>query len=452
MIVPSKIVLVLALAPLLCQAYEYGPDARYTGAPGDNKTACISAGCHAGTVNSATGSIKIIAPNGTTYTPGVPTTISVQITDATKAKFGFELTARLASDTANGQAGDFTPGPDGYTQVICEDDSPKKNGAPCRPGAPFTSVQFIEHSLQGYEASTKGGFTFTFTWTPPASDAGDVILYAAGNAGPGDPPVQTPTNVYTTSITLTSRAATAAPVISTGGVVPIFSAATSIQPGSWISIYGSNFASVITVWNGDFPISLGGVSVSIDGQPAYIWFVSPTQMNVQAPDDAKTGSVNVSVTNSAGMATATVTLAQASPSWSLLDAKHVAGIIVRTDGSGAYGGGTYDIIGPTGSALGYMTKAVAAGDIVELFGVGFGPTNPAVRAGEAYTGTGARTMNPVNVTIGGISIAPDFAGITGAGLFQINLKIPPGLPSGDQPLSARVTGVETPAGVVISMQ
>src|SRR6185312_6506467 len=111
-------------------------------------------------------------------------------------------------------------------------------------------------------------------------------------------------------------------------------------------------------------------------QPAYIWFVSPTQMNVQAPDDAKTGSVNVSVTNSAGMATATVTLAQASPSWSLLDAKHVAGIIVRTDGSGAYGGGTYDIIGPTGSALGYMTNAVAAGDIVELFGVGFGPTNP----------------------------------------------------------------------------
>jgi uncharacterized protein (TIGR03437 family) len=448
--VNSKILLGLAIAPLVCQAYEYGPDARYTAAPGDNKTACINAGCHTGTVNSGTGSIRINA-GGTTYTPGAPMTISVTITDATKVKYGFELTARLASDTINGQAGDFSPGSDGFTQVICDDSNPKPAGGPCNLPSPFSKVQFIEHTLQGYEASTKGAFTFTFTWMPPAASAGNVILYAAGNAGPGDPPVQTPTNVYTTNITLTPGAGPTAPAINTGGVVPIFSAATSIQSGSWISIYGSNFATGTTVWNGDFPTHLGGVTVSIDGQPAYIWFVGATQMNVQVPDDTKTGSVNVSVTNAGGIATATVTLAQASPSWSLLDTKHVAGIIVRTDKSGAYGGGTYDIIGPTGSALGYATKAVKAGDFVELFGVGFGPTNPAVQAGKAYSGV-APTANAVNVTISGTSITPAFAGLTGAGLFQINLQIPPGLPSGDQTLSALVAGVQTPAGVVISTQ
>lgn len=443
MTILSKAALVLALAPLASQAYEYGPDPRYTGAPGDNKTACISSGCHAGTVNSGTGSVKIVVPNGATYTPGQPMTVSVQISDATKVKYGFELTARLASNTSQGQAGDFTTGADGYTQVICDDGGTKKNGSPCATQFP---VQFIEHTVQGYEASTKGGYTFTFTWTPPAASAGDVILYAAGNAGPGDPPVQTPTNVYTTNITLTPGAGAALPTITPGGVVPVSSTSTTISSGSWVSIYGTNFASGVSIWNGDFPTNLGGVTVTIDGKPAYIWYVGPTQMNVQVPDDpGRTGTVNVTVTNAGGSATTTATLAAESPSWILLDAKHVAGIAVHTDQ-------TYDIVGPTGSSLGYATKAAKAGDVVELFGVGFGPTNPAVPAGQAYAGTGAATANPVTVTINGTAVTPAFAGITGAGLFQINLPIPAGLGSGDVPLSATVAGASTQSGVVISLQ
>ena len=56
------------------------------------------------------------------------------------------------------------------------------------------------------------------------------------------------------------------------------------------------------------------------------------------------------------------------------------------DGSGAFGRGTYDILGPTGNSLGYPTVAAQAGDTVELFGVGFGPTTPAVPAGKAFSG------------------------------------------------------------------
>jgi uncharacterized protein (TIGR03437 family) len=244
----------------------------------------------------------------------------------------------------------------------------------------------------------------------------------------------------------------AVPAITTGGVVPIFSTSTSIQSGSWISIFGSNLAGATTVWNGDFPTNLGGVTVTIDGKPAYIWFVSPSQINVQVPDDTNPpGAVNVTVTNAGGSATATATLAAASPSWSLLDSKHVAGIIVRIDKSGAYGGGSYDIIGPTGSSLGYATKAAKAGDVVELFGVGFGATKPPIPAGSAFSGA-AGTANDVKVTINGTTVTPGFAGLTGAGLFQINLTIPAGLPSGDQPLSATVAGATTPAGVVITAQ
>jgi uncharacterized protein (TIGR03437 family) len=233
--------------------------------------------------------------------------------------------------------------------------------------------------------------------------------------------------------------------------VPLFSSSTTIQPGSWISIYGSNLASATATWNGDFPTSLGGVTVTINGKPAYLLYVSPTQINLQAPNDTATGTVSVTLTNAIGSWTSTVTLGQASPSFSLLDSKHVAGIILRFDNSGAYGGGTYDIIGPTGTSLGYPTVAATAGDIVELFGVGFGPTNPVVAAGQVFSGA-AITVNPVQFTIGGTAVNPSFSGLTSAGLYQFNLTIPAGLGSGDVPLAAMTDGTQTQSGVVISLQ
>jgi uncharacterized protein (TIGR03437 family) len=242
------------------------------------------------------------------------------------------------------------------------------------------------------------------------------------------------------------------PSISTGGVVPIYSAATTIQAGSWISIFGNNLATGTTTWNGDFPTTLGGTSVRINSKLAYLWYVSPTQINLQAPDDTTPGSANVVVITPTGSATSTTTLGTVGPSFSVLDGKHVAGIILRTDGSGAYGGGTYDIIGPTGTSLGYKTVAAKAGDTVELYGVGFGPTNPVVPAGRAFTGS-APTTNSVQISVNGNNVPPAFAGLTSAGLYQINLvQIPVGLGTGDVPLRATVAGVQTPAGVVISLQ
>jgi hypothetical protein len=77
---------------------------------------------------------------------------------------------------------------------------------------------------------------------------------------------------------------TVSATINPSGVVPVYSEVPIVQPGSWISIYGSNFASTTTLWNGNFPTSLGNVSVTIDGKPGYLWFVSPGQINLQAPD------------------------------------------------------------------------------------------------------------------------------------------------------------------------
>lgn len=246
------------------------------------------------------------------------------------------------------------------------------------------------------------------------------------------------------------RLLTPAASINTNGIVPINSTVSTVQPSSWVSIYGQSFATTTSVWKGDFPVSLGGVSVTVDGKPAYLWFVSPTQINLQIPDDAKTGTVNVVVTTASGTATSTVTLAAQGPSFNLLDSTHVAGVILTPAGNGAYAGGTYDLVGPSGGFT-YSTRPVKAGETLLLYGVGFGPTTPQVPAGQAYSGA-APTNSPVTITIGGVNAPVSFAGLAGAGLYQFNVTVPANTGKGDQPLQATINGVKTGAGPVVTIQ
>jgi uncharacterized protein (TIGR03437 family) len=146
-----------------------------------------------------------------------------------------------------------------------------------------------------------------------------------------------------------------------------------------------------------------------------------------------------------------VTLAPVAPSFNLLDSSHVAGIIIRSDGSGHFGGGAYDVLGPTGTSLGYATVAAKTGDTVELFGTGFGPTNPPVPAGMPFSGA-AVALNKIQLSMNAVRIDPTFAGMTAAGQFQLNVTLPGGVGTGDVPLLATINGIQTPANVVISVQ
>ncbi len=98
-----------------------------------------------------------------------------------------------------------------------------------------------------------------------------------------------------------------------------------------------------------------------------------------------------------------------------------------------------------------------AGDVIEIFGVGFGPTTPPVPSGQIVTtfGTVPASSN-LQILIGangGTSVPVAFAGLTEAGLFQINLTLPAGLGTGDVPIGALMGGgVQTPTGVFIPLQ
>jgi uncharacterized protein (TIGR03437 family) len=187
--------------------------------------------------------------------------------------------------------------------------------------------------------------------------------------------------------------------------------------------------------------------VIIDGRPAYLSYVNQGQINLQAPDDATIGSVPVTVTTPFGTASYTVVLNQVAPSFCLIDGKHVAGIILRSDGTGAYGGGEYYIIGPPGSSLGYLTVPAKTGDSIMLFGTGFGPTSPTVAAGVPFSGA-APALDQIELVINSQPVPPQWSGLSGPGLFQFNLTVPPGLGTGDQPIQGLANGVGTPIALL----
>jgi len=312
-------------------------------------------------------------------------------------------------------------------------------------GADLFSFSLLDSS--GQELPTVAGDTFFDPFLTISVDSQTATVQSfAGDPtkapAAGGPPIPAPTPVLT-----------GVPVsIKQNGVVPVYSTVPVVQPGSWISIYGTNLANGTAVWKGDFPSSLGGTSVTINGKPAYLWFVSPSQINLQAPDDPTIGNVGVIVANVFGAASSNVTLAAYGPSLSLLaDERHAAAVIPTADGSGVYGGGAYDIDGPQGVSLGLQTRPVKAGEVLMLYGVGFGSTNPVVLAGKVFSGAAA-TTGSMQLTIGGVPVTPTFSGLVAAGLYQINLVIPSGLKSGDQPVSVTIGGQQTPSGIYVAVQ
>jgi uncharacterized protein (TIGR03437 family) len=183
--------------------------------------------------------------------------------------------------------------------------------------------------------------------------------------------------------------------------------------------------------SGKLPTSLDGVSVSINGKPAAVYYVSPNQINVQAPTDDATGSVQVTVTNANGTSDpVTTNLSTYLPGFFLFPRNYVAA--VHADGS---------FVGPPGLFDAAPTTAAKPGESISLFGTGFGPTNPRVAAGEVFKGAAPLTT-AVEVRVGSTNAEVTFAGLSSAGLYQLNIVVP-NLPDGDHDIVAKVGGART---------
>ncbi len=197
-------------------------------------------------------------------------------------------------------------------------------------------------------------------------------------------------------------------VITSNGVVNAGSYQAGIAPGAWVTIFGQNLAAstraltTSDLVNGNLPITLGGVSVKIDNQNAFIQYVSPMQINVQAPAGSNTGNVQVVVTNAVGSSDPVTTVMQPIFPAFFTSQNYVAA--VRSDGT-------------------ILTGVAKPGDVLSLFGNGFGPTTSSIAPGTVVQ-TAAPVKDSTTITIGGVTAPISFAGLSATGLYQFNVTVP----------------------------
>ena len=239
------------------------------------------------------------------------------------------------------------------------------------------------------------------------------------------------------------------PTIDSGGVVSGASFQAGIVPGSWLTIKGTNLSPVASdTWDkaivgGKLPTTLDGVSVNVGSKPAYVYFISPTQINVQAPD-VGTGPVPVTVTTPSGTSVATTaTVAAQAPAFFLWPGNQA--VATRQDGSLAVKPGTF---------AGATTVAAKPGDVLILWATGFGPTNPPVASGIQVPSDKIYNTSPVTVKIGtadaqvfGAALSPGYAG-----LYQVAIQVPASMADGDYVIRATVSSTTSPDGVILSVK
>ena len=291
----------------------------------------------------------------------------------------------------------------------------------------LSSVLLLEYGT--YYAGTGSGIATIDVAT------GQIAPHSSIFGGPGSPvglapdPLVTPTP----AVTLAANAE--------GGVA-------TIAPNTWVEIKGSNLgpAGDTRIWgNSDFvggqlPTSLDGLSVTVNGVPAYVYYISPIQVNILTPPNAISGSVPVQVTDNGVISANFMVQAQAeSPSFFIFGGgPYIAAI---------HANGSY--LGPTSLYPGLTTPA-QPGETIVMYANGFGPTSsPVVSGSETQSGT----LSPMPViTIGGVAATVTFAGLVAPGEFQFNVVVPPSLANGDQPTMAMYNGLTTQAGTLITVQ
>jgi uncharacterized protein (TIGR03118 family) len=223
----------------------------------------------------------------------------------------------------------------------------------------------------------------------------------------------------------------AAPTFVTAGLVNAASSDARIAPNSFVSIFGNEMAATSRNWdtpdfvNNGLPTTIDGVSVSVNGEPAFVSFVSPLQVNILVPADIAPGPAQIQVTNN-GLTSAMVsgTLLDVAPAFFGFGAVNAAGnqYIAATHADGSKGG-------PPNYVTGVTSTPFTEGEIIILYGNGFGVTNPPVTNGKLVT-TALPLPTKPTVTIGGLNAEVQFAGLSATGLYQFNVVVPTGLTKG----------------------
>ncbi len=203
------------------------------------------------------------------------------------------------------------------------------------------------------------------------------------------------------------------------GVTSAASFQKAFAPGMVISLFGQNLATGIpTLPSSPLPLLLGGVTVTLNGVSAPLYYVSPTQINVQIPYSiAANSTATVKVSANGQSATSQIAVEAHAP----------------------------EVFADTASLL-VPYQTTGRGQTIFLFATGDGLfTSPQVTTGSTPTGTVTAATSTTLITVGGVAAATTYVGEPSwsIGVSQVNFTIPPNAPLGRQPVVMTIGGVSS---------
>jgi uncharacterized protein (TIGR03437 family) len=205
-----------------------------------------------------------------------------------------------------------------------------------------------------------------------------------------------------------------------GSVTSAASFQRSYAPGMVVSIFGENLATGIPALpSSPLPSVLGGTTVTLNGIAAPLYYVSPTQINLQIPWEIPANSTAiVKVTANGKTATSQLPISAHAP----------------------------EVFGDTTSQL-VPYQTTGRGQTIFLFATGDGLfTPPSVTTGAVpAAGTLSVAVTNATVSVGGVVGSTKFVGEPSwsVGVSQINFTIPANAPLGAQPVVVTVGGVSS---------
>lgn len=266
--------------------------------------------------------------------------------------------------------------------------------------------------------------TLDSTGLSPGSYSGTITYSCAASSQVDCGQTPVPVNLTVT--------AAAPPSISPGGLIvsSSFGALPTIGPGTYIEIYGQNLSTTTMGWQQFFvnnvaPTTLQGVGVKINGEPAFVNFVSAGQVNALIPGDVSAGPAQVIVSNAQGSsAPFTVNVAPQqptllAPAQFVISKNQYVGALLPPDYAT-----TFAL--PTGAIAGVPSRPAKPGEVVVLYGLGFGPVTQNVPVGTIAPAQTTSLNSALHVLFNQTEGAVPFAGLAPGfvGLYQINVVVP----------------------------
>jgi len=403
--------------------------------------------------------LSVVSSGNGSFNFAIPYTVNVNATNLSATTYNGTITVAGSSLAADNKSIPVTLNV--TTQPIAQPTSSTVQFNIAQGAMSQTFPVVLNNAGQGTLTVSSATVSSGASWLTAAAGANNVITLTANPTGlsPGKYPAtltiaSNAVNGPTTIPVQLTVAATAAPQITYGGAVDVFTNSVDdfISQGDVLAIYGSQFISGAAQQAMlPLPTTLGGVQVLLNGTAIPVEYVSASQINVQIPYDAQLGAGTLQVvSNSQNSNTISVNILAAAPA--ILGFSGTNYVVAQT-AAGGYEG--YPAAG---------FAAAHAGDTLVLYAVGLGQTSPAATAGMASPGAGMLAsvtptplicfgdLNPIAGTAN--CVKPFFAGLTPGyfGLYQLNFTLPNGVPTGNAVPISVIVGNSTSNSLSIAIQ